>query len=236
MKVMTFNVQHFLDYENQVIDFQLFSEAIRRENVDFCGLNEVRGAGELEGYSDQTDSVGALLGLNGYFGEAIKVNGIAPYGNAFFTEGKIQFAETIKIKDPFFKRGKESYETRCIIKTVVELEGKDICFLVCHIGLNKNERKNAVRALCRLIDKINLPLILMGDFNAVPEDKALRPLFKRLEDTAKLLKNENAFTYPSYNPEKKIDYILYRGLRCKKTAVIEKVISDHFPVTADFDI
>ena len=43
MKVMTFNVQHCLDYQNQIIDIPLFADFIRDQDVDICALNEMRG-------------------------------------------------------------------------------------------------------------------------------------------------------------------------------------------------
>ena len=81
MRIMTFNVQHFLDYQNKKIDFDLFADFIKNCNVDICGLNEVRGEGPVDGYTDQLDTVADKLGFERYFGEAIKVRGTSPYGN-----------------------------------------------------------------------------------------------------------------------------------------------------------
>ena len=61
MKVMTFNVQHCLDYQNQIIDIPLFADFIKEQNVDICALNEMRGEGNWEGYTDQTNALGNSL-------------------------------------------------------------------------------------------------------------------------------------------------------------------------------
>ena len=153
MQIMTFNIQHALDYKRQVIDTDFFVEAIKKYGADICGLNEVRGEGPVEGYTDQTSAIATGLGFNSYFGEAIKVQGTSPYGNAIVSNLPFKFTETIAIPDPKTTKGKNSFESRCIIKAIINFEGKDICFLICHMGLNKSEQKNAVKTICEILDK-----------------------------------------------------------------------------------
>ena len=234
-KVMTFNIQHALDYQNQVIDFDLFINAIKKYGADVCGLNEVRGYGPLEDYTEQTNIIAHGLGFNSYFGEAIKVEETSPYGNAIVSKYPFNSVETFKIPDPKIKIGLHSFESRCVIKTTADIEGKDVCFLVCHMGLNRSEQKNAVATICNLIDKIKTPVILMGDFNATPKKRVLKPLRKRLKDTDDLNPIKNQGTHPSDKPKVKIDYIFYRDLKCLKTETINEVFSDHLPVIAEFE-
>ena len=236
LKVMTFNIQHALDYQEQVIDFDLFVNAIKKYGADICGLNEVRGAGPVEDYTDQTTAIADGLGFNGYFGEAIKVQGTSPYGNAVVSNIPFKSTETIAIPDPKTKRGKYSFESRCVIKVTLNFEGKDICLLICHMGLNPSEQKNAVKTICDLLDEINTPVILMGDFNTTPKDINLKPLRERLKDTDEFNSVKNMGTYPSDKPKKKIDYIFYRDLKCIKTETIEEIYSDHLPIIAEFEI
>lgn len=236
MKIMTFNIQHCLDYKRNRINIPLFVDTIKKYSADICGLNEVRGEGSLFGYTDQTNALGDGLSFNRYFAEAIKVNGRGPYGNAVVSRYPLKFTETVKIPDPDDKNDSGCFETRCVLKSVVDIGGNDLCVLVCHMGLEKSERINAVNVLCRVIDKIDLPIILMGDFNTTPDNDVLKPLHERLNDTDALSETGGAFTYPSYNPEKKIDYIFYRGLTCKKATTITQVVSDHFPIIAEFEM
>lgn len=237
MKVMTFNIQHALDFKKQIIDTDLFVDAIKKHNVDFCGLNEVRGDGPIDGYTDQTNAIGDALGFYRYFGEAIKVWGTSPYGNSVMSRYPFKSVETIKIPDPEINNeldrdGKPvRYESRCIIKAVIEENGGEICILVTHFGLAKSERINAVNTLCDIIDSIDLPIILMGDFNTQPDEKLLTPLFERLKSVDA---SEN--TYPSDKPEIKIDYIFYKGLKCIYAETINEIYADHLPIVAEFVI
>lgn len=236
LKVMTFNIQHALDYQKQIIDFDLFINATKKYEADVCGLNEVRGDGPLEDYTDQTTAIAEGLGFNSYFGEAIKVQGTSPYGNAIVSRFPFKSVETFAIPDPKIKRGKHGFESRCIIKAVAEIDGKDVCFLVCHMGLNKIEQENAVETICNLLDEIKMPVILMGDFNTTPDDKVLNPIRERMSDTDDFNLIKNLGTYPSDKPEKKIDYIFYRGLNCVKTETINEIFSDHLPIIAEFEL
>lgn len=234
---MTFNIQHGLDYKKGIINTDLFVNAIKTHSVDFCGLNEVRGEGPVDGYTDQTNSIADGLSFYRYFGEAIKVEGTSPYGNAIVSRYPFKSVETIHIPDPEIQYELDRdgdpvhYESRCIIKSIIEINEKDICFLVTHFGLAESERRNAVKTLCNIIDDMDLPIILMGDFNTEPDDEILTPLFRRLNIT-----DTSEPTFPSYNPEIKIDYIFYKGLECKGSETVKEIYADHLPITAEFNI
>ena len=236
MRIMTFNIQHGLDYQNQVIDLQLFADFIGEQSVMICGLNEVRGEGNWEGYTDQTNALGDLLDCNRFFGEAIKVVGTNPYGNAFLTRYPVKSCEVVHIPDPKERGEDVHYEHRCAIKAILDIDGRDVMLLVCHIGLAKSEAKNAVAVLCEIIDSNDLPCILMGDFNHTKDSGILDPLFERLNDCDDVAEKKGVFTFPSYNPREKIDYILYRGMKCTECHVIEKIVSDHYPIVAELEI
>lgn len=235
MKVMTFNIQHCLDYKRKKINISLFSETVKKYGADICGLNEVRGKGPLIGYTDQINALGNNLGFNRYFAEAIKVKGTSPYGNGLVTVYDIISCETVPVPDPYDRSDDGCFETRCVLKALLNAGGKRLHILVCHMGLEVSERINAVKTICNLLDEITEPVILMGDFNSTPDDIVYRPLYDRLTDTDSLAEKKSMATYPSYAPDKKIDYIFYRGLTCKNVQTICEVISDHFPIIAEFE-
>lgn len=235
MRVITFNIQHCHDWQNNKINIPLFAEKIAQYGADICGLNEVRGRGALAGYSDQLGKMSRSLGWEKYFGMTIKVGGVGPYGNGLLSKYPIISAETNHIPDPDKKQADSNNEHRGFIKAVIDADGREVTVIVCHMGLSRAEQENAVSTLCTVIDGIETPLILMGDFNTTPDSDVLEPLFERLSDTNDVSLNPNAHTFPSYSPEKKIDYILYKGLLCKRAETVTQIVSDHFPIVADFD-
>ncbi len=231
---MTFNVQHLLDYKKQKINVNFFVDAVGKYSPDVCGLNEIRGKGPRIGYTDQTNALADGLGYYRYFAEAIKVGGKNPYGNAIVSRYPLEDAETVPIPDPVNKTENGGYETRCVLKTIIEVDNKKVSVLVCHMGLVHDERVNAVDTICKIIDETELPVILMGDFNTTPEDSVLKPIYERLSDTDATADEKGDFTYASYDPKAKIDYIFYRGLECVSVKTIKEIYSDHFPIIAEF--
>ena len=78
--------------------------------------------------------------------------------------------------------------------------------------------------------------VLMGDLNVLPDDRVLRPLRKRLKDTAAAL-GDSILTFPSDAPEKKIDYVFVsEDVRVTSAEVPNLVVSDHRPYIAELEI
>ncbi len=227
MKIMTFNTQHCKNFLEQVIDIPLMAKTILDCGADIVGLNEMYGAGSAPNYTDQTGMLAQLTGMHHYFAQAIGYDGVKPYGNGLLSKLPIISAQTIIIPDPVEKTGPKNYETRCVLKVV--LEG-GITVLVSHFGLNVDEEELAVQTvLAHMPEKKG---ILMGDFIAEPHHAVLKPLFARYKDAAALLPADT-LTFPSDVPERKIDYIFTtQDVQILEAEVPNIVASDHRPHTA----
>jgi endonuclease/exonuclease/phosphatase family metal-dependent hydrolase len=76
----------------------------------------------------------------------------------------------------------------------------------------------------------------MGDFNVTPDNDLLKPIRERMRDTAEFF-NEEKFSYPSDNPNRKIDYIFVSNDIEIVTADIPPIVaSDHRPHIAEINI
>ncbi len=220
MKIMTFNILHCMNYQTKKISFRDFSREIAETHADFVGLNEVRGKGFLKDYSDQAKKLGTLTNMNYYFGKAITVAGLAPYGNAILSKFPILSAETIKIPDPSPKKGKEMYESRAIIKAEIDA-GEKYTVLVTHMGLNTDERENAIKTLLSVAPDERC--IIMGDFNCSPESEELKPVFEKYNCS-----DTDTLTFPSDNPRVKIDYIFTSpDIKIIDKGTTKNIVSDH---------
>ena len=105
--------------------------------------------------------------------------------------------------------------------------------------LTDAEKENCVDKLCEIIDAIDTPIILMGDFNMVPDYPALKKIRERLVDTAPLLNNGEFDTFGSYVGANRqhIDYIFVsKEIKPLSLNVIETKVSDHFPVIMECEI
>lgn len=228
MKIMTFNTQHCKNYLEQKIDFQLMADTIKKFDPDFVGLNEMRGKGTREDYDRQTEILSGLTGYKYYyFAKAIDVEGTNPYGNAILSKIPIESAETIIVPNPDITK----CETRCLLKA--RLSG-GITVLVTHFGLSHPEQVCSVKTMVEnLADE---KCVLMGDFNVVPEDEVLLPIREKMTDTAELF-SQPLLSFPSDNPDRKIDYIFVsHDIKVRNADIPCVVASDHRPHIAEIDM
>ena len=114
----------------------------------------------------------------------------------------------------------------------VELEGVHI-FLV-HLALGQRSRRVQLRHLGHLIPP-GKPVIIGGDFNTLTGDAELAPFLKKFS-----LRNanlENTPTFPSWNAEKQLDFILYSPeIKPLGFRVADVRFSDHLPLVFDFEV
>lgn len=232
LKIMTYNIQHCNDYLRGIVDPQVIANAILREDADIVGLNEVwgDGAGEIS----QAETLAELAGYPYfYFAKAIEIKGGRGYGNALLSRHPIILAETVRIPDPTERRYGGYYESRVILKAVIDVKAP-ITVCVTHFGLNPDEAENAVSTATKTMPKEHA--LLMGDFNLPPESPLLEPIRTAFRDASEPF-CANAPTFPSTEPRVKIDYIFTtRDLKVLAASVPDTVASDHRAHTAQIEI
>ena len=234
MKIMSFNTQHCLNFLEQKIDYECMANAILKCEADIVGLNEMYGISKnasenSQELGEQVKILSKLTGLkHHYFARAITDLPWGDYGNGFISKYKIVSSETIMIPDPIEKSSDGHYETRCILKVVLE---NGLTVLVTHFGLCPDEQENAVKTVLENIK--DEKCILMGDFNVAPDNPLLKPIYERMKDTA-ILFNEEKLSWPSDKPRMKIDYIFVSpDIEIVNADIPELVASDHRPHLAE---
>ena len=101
------------------------------------------------------------------------------------------------------------------------------------MGLAKDERINATKVLEKNINNLTEPFVIMGDFNMTPNDNLLKPIYKYTID---VLEEKDGNTFPSVNPERRIDFILVsKNIKKYNAKIIEKVVSDHLPIESNLE-
>lgn len=229
IRVMSFNIQHCLNYRTRQIDFDLFAQVIRQSRADIVGLNEVNGRGAGTDYLPQAEILAEKLGFHAYFAQAIAFDGVNPYGNALLSRYPIEAARTILIPDPETRGYDGYYETRCLLKAVVRTP-QPLTVCVTHFGLNPDEQALAQKTVLAQIE--DQRCILMGDFNTTPDAELLQSIRARMTDTAALLQG-SVKTFPSDHPDRKLDYLfLSRDLTAQSAEILPIIASDHRPYSA----
>jgi endonuclease/exonuclease/phosphatase family metal-dependent hydrolase len=233
-KVMTYNIHHCNPPSaGDKIDVEAIAKVINAEKPDFVALQEVDVNTERSGKGkNQAQQLAALTGMKFYFSKAIDHQG-GDYGVAVLSKYDIE--DSVRYALPIHADKPE--ENRTVAAITVTLPNKQkIIFASTHLGLKEPNRLLQAETIMDKFGKTTLPMILAGDFNAVPESLVIAYFDKYFTRSCSDCKP----TIPVETPNKTIDFIMHKQgskLKSSNTKVIdEKYASDHLPVVASFEI
>jgi len=202
---------------------------LRGEEPDLIGLIEVDLGSYRSGGKNQAQLLAESLGH--FHSHAVKYEErsfwrrlpvLGKQGNAFLARDRIR-NETFH----FFEQGMK--------RLVIELELDHVVVYLVHLALGSRVRHQQLGALYNLVKRTQKPVVVAGDFNALWGEQEI-DLFL----AATGLQNANTArlpTYPSGNPHRHLDFILYGPQIVVREFRIPRVpFSDHLPLILDFDI
>ena len=106
-----------------------------------------------------------------------------------------------------------------------------------HLDNNRHNKPPAVTLLRERLPQLGaLPLIVAGDFNAIPGSAPMLRMAEFLRDAWPVVGNGPGFTIPVRKPTRRIDYIWHTpgALTPVSALVISTEASDHLPVVVEF--
>ena len=234
IKVMTYNIHHCNPPSRPgVIDMQAVVSVIRAESPDLVALQEVDVNTVRSGPYNQASEIASELGMYHYFGKAIDYDGGA-YGVAILSKYRLYDAVVYRL--PLVSGG----ENRVMAMASLKLpDSTAIRFASTHLDA-QGDPSNRLSQITRIIDIADgetLPVIIGGDFNAVPGSEEINLLDTYFERTCRLCPP----TIPVTDPTRAIDFIAYRHPENKFDVSSHKVPSavypsDHRPVSAVIDL
>lgn len=126
------------------------------------------------------------------------------------------------------------------INAVVETPSGLVSIYVVHAGSARpGAHQDRDTMLAQLADEVGKntrdKVIVMGDFNAAPSDRALAALQSEVSEPNQ---SEGGFglTWPADTPLLRLDHVFARGLRPIRNGVLEPSGSDHRGVVTSFDL
>ncbi|MFJ9399474.1 endonuclease/exonuclease/phosphatase family protein [Streptomyces californicus] len=100
-------------------------------------------------------------------------------------------------------------------------------------GLSSGQRDAGAQALGRAVAAEKTErVVLLGDLNGTPDDRAYTALTARMEPAQEVAGAGFGFTWPTAFPVVRIDQILVRGVKPASAWVLPATGSDHLPVAA----
>lgn len=241
MKIATYNISHCQDFsvttdDDAPVNIEKYVQYIKDLDADVLLMNEVfLKSTMLDCFDGQTDKINAGAQYPYQLEGVGKDLPWATIGNALFSKYPIEKAACIPVLTPSEDERREGenewYEDRVILSATLNADGKRFRVLGTHFGLNPLEKERMIEALCNAIDESDLPVIVMGDFNARPHADILSPLYEKLISCADATANTE-HTFPSFAPDRTLDYMfISNDFQLVNFEVQEEVLSDHKALT-----
>lgn len=234
LRVMAYNIHHAQPMGEEYINLDGIARVIELSGADLIALQEVDVDTERSGKGNQAEMLAQKLGLNYFFAKSIDYGG-GDYGVAILSRFPILEQQVIPL--PGVNQGAEQ---RVLGMVRVKLPtGKEVAFASTHLDHkgDPSDRLSQLKEVIRVTKEIDGPVILAGDFNALPDSATMEMVYDNFSPTCE----DCGHTYPANNPNKTIDYIVYKdpsnSLRVLENTVIEEPkASDHRPIRVLFSI
>jgi endonuclease/exonuclease/phosphatase family metal-dependent hydrolase len=239
-RLLTYNV-HRCQGTDRVISPYRVTEVIAATGADVVALQELDVNRARSGRVDQAELIAALLQMEFHFHPAWQM-AEERFGDAVLSRFPLRLVHAARL--PGHPRGWR--ERRGAIWVTVEVAGCPIQVINTHLGLMRHERMTQTEALfgphwlghaaCRP------PLILCGDFNALPGSLVHRRCLQTLRDVHRCLKPARPRrTFPTRLPVASLDHVFLsdefavRHVEVVRTS-LSRVASDHYPLLVDLGL
>ncbi len=238
LRVMTYNVHSCVGMDGRAAP-QRIARVIARHRPDIVALQEIDVARRRTGGIDQAQQIARILSMTFHFHPVLHVEE-ERYGDAILTHLPMRLVKAAPLPGLV---ARPRLEPRGALWVAVDVGGVEVQVINTHLGLWGRERQRQIAALlgpdwlghpqCRP------PVILCGDFNALPQSPVCRRLRRHLADAQAMLPGHRPRgTFFGRLPHARIDHIFIdSGIEVLAVEVpdsrIAKLASDHLPVVAE---
>ena len=230
LRVMTYNIHHANPPGGNTIDMNAIANVIKNQNPHLVAIQEVDVYTARSGTAlHQALELGRLTGMNAYFGKAIDYAG-GEYGVAILSKFPISDMKNQQLPTEPGTGG----ERRTLASAVITLgNGKKLVFASTHLDAQTSDTNRflQIKRIKELLQLETRPVILAGDFNAVPGTRIINTLDSYFTRTCII---GCGFTVSPQNPTRTIDFIAFapsdKFTVLEHKVIDEKFASDHLPV------
>ena len=223
LKVMSYNIHHGADAAEQMT-LEEMGAFIKKSGADLVGLQEVDSLCRRSGSVDQMKVLAEMTGMHYAFYRHFAYDGGA-YGLGILSKYPIEEQRNERITS--IQGGKKASLAFLAVK--LRVRKKELVFSTVHMALDQETRLIQAGEVMRYLAG-NDRVILTGDFNALPDTEEIQRISKQLP----FINPDRAYTFPTGEPAKKIDYIFVSPalLGKKNSSGVHPDIpySDHLPL------
>lgn len=232
-RVLSYNIHHANPPSApDKIDLEAIAKVINESGADLVGLQEVDvHTIRSSKSSNQAEALGEMTGMHVFFSKGIDYQG-GEYGTAILS--KYPILESDRYELPNLEG--ITAEPRTLAVVTVEVEGSPMRFANTHLDYSHAENNQLqVREILDIFEDEVLPIVLVGDFNALPESASIQLLDQHFDRSCM---EDCGFTIPQVNPNRTIDFIMASKDAPFKVigheVIDEPYASDHLPVWAEY--
>jgi endonuclease/exonuclease/phosphatase family metal-dependent hydrolase len=256
LKVMSYNIRigaggGAWSGDPSRINLEPVARVIAAHAPDIVGLQELDQFRKRSGGMDQPAWMADRLKMNVAFAPAFSVpSATGPdehYGVGLLTWHRLLAHLRFPLFKPDYRQSHPEYpdyysEQRVLLYTPVLLANRQVHVFVTHLGLTADQREQQLKQIAEITARYPGPKILLGDFNAEPDEPAMALLRQNFQDALEVAgtSQEERKSYPGgLQPARAIDYIFVsREFRVLNAHVIrdESLASDHNPVLAELEL
>lgn len=233
IKLMSYNIHYGTDTFNKR-NLEQIAETIRAVDPDIAGLQEVdKHWSDRSAFMDLGQSLAETLGMKLVFAPNLDRDPREPgqprrqYGTAVLSKYPI-------VRSRNYSLSSFGTEQRGMLETEISVLDRRFMFYNIHMGLTAEQRVKQAEEALDIMKGNDLPLVLLGDFNARPGSEEIQRIQSSgLSDTFSNM--EDVCTFPSIKPEARIDYIFYNDrLDLLSREVVASDASDHRPIVGTY--
>ncbi len=225
LRTVSYNIRHGAGADGKV-NLEKTASVLGNLSPDIVGLQEVDNGAKRSGSVNQAEALGKQLNMHAAFGKFMNLQG-GQYGMGILSKHKI-----VSVKQVNLPRGNEP---RVALAARIELpSGKQIVAVNVHFDWVDDDtyRYAQAQALSKYLKQLDVPYILLGDFNDVRDSRTLKLLSENAMEAKKPA--DNRLTWPADKPEIEIDFI-FASPADRWSAPVCRVLkapvtSDHCPV------
>jgi len=226
VRIMTYNLHNGFNTQGR-LDMESLAQVIEESDPDIVALQEVSRGWLVSGRLDMLTWLSQRLDLPYVFGPTAD-----PFwGNAILSRYPVVEVtyHDLPPRDLFILRG--------FTAAVIDLRDGDHLQVIAthlhHVEEDSSIRKLQTEALVDFWDDAT-GTVLLGDLNAQPEDAEIEVLENAGMTDAMERPQDQEPTFPSYDPERRIDYIwVSPDLYTREVYVPQSTASDHLAVVTE---
>lgn len=238
IRVMTYNVHSCVGMDGKISPARI-ARVIGRHEPDIVALQELDTRRGRTGGIDQPHEIARQLQMLYHFHPTIQIEEES-YGDCVLSRFPMRLVQAEKLPGLSVNA---MIEPRGALWTQIDVGGITIQFFNTHLGLLPREGVIQTQSLLgdRWLTHLHCrpPIVLCGDFNALPQSPLCRSFKKILNDVQEDLEfHQPLATWMSRYPMCRIDHVFVSPeievlkVRVSKTR-LDRIASDHLPLIAD---